>query len=308
MGLALAGVLACAGPVHASAPAGSPCKVPLVLMHGMSGFEQIGSVGYFYGVRDDLTAQGYLVFATEVDPFNSVARRAEQAALQIDRILADTGAPAVHLIAHSQGGLDARYLVSRLGYGDRVLTLTTLSTPHHGTQLADAALGYLPDLAANPGPVLQFLDRLSSRATSTEVNLDAQLADLSSRGAEIDFNPATPDDPRVRYYSYAGYTQASPFVDHARVDLVNPALLASYLALDSLAGPNDGLVTIKSAQWGTFLGVLPADHWDEIGQPLGVTGRAFDHLQFYRGLAQFLAGRTPPPTYPYADQILSRLP
>jgi hypothetical protein len=30
--------------------------------------------------------------------------------------------------------------------------------------------------------------------------------------------------------------------------------------------PNDGLVTVSSARWGVFLGCIPADHPDEIGQ------------------------------------------
>jgi hypothetical protein len=39
------------------------------------------------------------------------------------------------------GGLDARYLISKLGYGTKVASLTTISTPHRGSPLADVALG-----------------------------------------------------------------------------------------------------------------------------------------------------------------------
>ena len=42
----------------------------------------------------------------------------------------------MHLVAHSLGGLVARYYVQRLGGDARVHTLVTLGTPHSGTQAA----------------------------------------------------------------------------------------------------------------------------------------------------------------------------
>ena len=45
---------------------------------------------------------------------------------------------------------------------------------------------------------------------------------------------------------------------------------AAILSEDVLSPePNDGLVTVTSATWGTFLGCIPADHLDEVGQLLG---------------------------------------
>lgn len=51
-------------------------------------------------------------------------------------------------------------------------------------------------------------------------------------------------------------------------------------------GVNDGLCSVASARWGLVLGVLNADHLDEIGQVLGVT--EFDYLDFYLNHARFL--------------------
>jgi triacylglycerol lipase len=42
------------------------------------------------------------------------------------------------------GGLDSRYLISTLRYGDRIASLTTISTPHGGSAVADVILGELP--------------------------------------------------------------------------------------------------------------------------------------------------------------------
>ena len=53
----------------------------------------------------------------------------------------------------------------------------------------------------------------------------------------------------------------------------------------------DGLVTVDSAQWGTFLGCIPADHLDEVCQVAGESpglGNDFDCLAFWSDLEQFL--------------------
>jgi len=69
------------------------------------------------------------------------------------------------------------------------------------------------------------------------------------------FNPRTPDDPHVRYFSVAG-----------RADVLNiwhPLWLPKLIldGADSGEG-NDGLVSVHSARWGEFLGTLKgADHW-----------------------------------------------
>src|SRR5215510_6280544 len=56
----------------------------------------------------------------------------------------------VHIIAHSMGGLDARYLLCNNLYGlgalDRVVSLSTISTPHRGSQVADLLVGAEPNL------------------------------------------------------------------------------------------------------------------------------------------------------------------
>ncbi|MBI5509280.1 MAG: triacylglycerol lipase [Deltaproteobacteria bacterium] len=270
-------------------------RAPILLLHGMAGFDAVIGVEYFYKVPEALTTDGHAVVAAVVDPFNSVARRAEQVATQLDKVLLATGARGAHLIAHSQGGLDARYLISTLGYGDRVLSLTTIATPHHGTLIADAALGWVPNLPAEADYAFALIDKLGHGVTGTDVDLQAQLWGLTRRYVEGTFNPQNPDDPRVRYYSYAGVTQAWPFVDRETVDIVNPGLLASYLTLKALEGENDGMVSVKSARWGAFLGVLAADHMDEVGQPMGATSKAFDHLAFYRALSRFVTGEGPAP-------------
>ena len=64
--------------------------------------------------------------------------------------------------------------------------------------------------------------------------------------------------------------------------------------LDGGAGnhfPNNGLVRVTDARWGRFLGCVPADHFDEIGQLIGDRpgpGNSWRHLGFYADLVAFL--------------------
>lgn len=281
------------GPAPGSEDNGGRQPAPIVLMHGMAGFEAIGPAEYFYRVAETVQADGYPVFTTVVDPFQTVEVRAAQAKAQIEAILEESGAARVHLVGHSQGGLDARYLVSSLGLGDRVATVTTIATPHRGTKLVDVALG------AAPGDAAAALTALSSAflgiATGTEADLGTQLLELGRHHCHDVFNPENPDDPRVRYYSVAGRTQPYLFVDPLSVDVVDPLFLPAYWMTQALEGDNDGLVPVSSAQWGEYLGAVPADHLDEMGWFPEVPQPAFDHLAFYRKLAAFLNGDGPAP-------------
>jgi triacylglycerol esterase/lipase EstA (alpha/beta hydrolase family) len=79
-----------------------------------------------------------------VEPFRGVADRSTTLSRSIDQILRETGAKKVNLVAHSLGGKDARYLVSALGYGDRVASISTIGTPHRGSWRARERLFCLP--------------------------------------------------------------------------------------------------------------------------------------------------------------------
>lgn len=274
-------------------PQGGPRRAPIVLMHGMAGFESIGPAEYFFGVAEALESDGYDVHVAVVDPIQSVAVRAQQAAVQIDAILAGTGAEAVHLVGHSQGGLDARYVVSALGFGDRVATVTTIASPHRGTKLADLSLGLIPgDAQAAAAAVL---DVLVGTATGTDADTMTIVNEITSKHMTEVFNPAVPDDPRVAYYSVAGSTQPWLAVNVFDTDVVDPLLWNAYWMTSSLEGDNDGLVPVESAKWGEFWGTLPADHFDEMGWWPTVPQPAFDHLAWYRSLARYLNGDGPIP-------------
>ncbi len=282
--------------------AGAP--YPIVFMHGMGGFGKLklGPIGvtYFDGVVQDLAQHGEQVFTTIVPPYDTSEERAQDLAHQIDTILARTGKAKVNLVGHSQGGMDARVIASPAGmaYGDRIASVTTVATPHRGSRVADAVLGLLSAVPASliddvTNAVLDLVEKTSYELDS-DPHLRAQLEELSETYMATKFNPRYIDDARVAYTSYAGRSNNRPgtgvcdggLVPNDPTKLDTPQVLLSVTASfleDGKGIVNDGLVTVDSAKWGTFLTCVPADHLKEVGQ-LGPAADSFDHLAFFRAL------------------------
>jgi triacylglycerol lipase len=288
-------------------PSGFPAKYPIVLMHGFNASPT--NDWSFYQVADALEADGQTVYEAEVPPFDSSTVRAQALAPFIDRVLSETGSAKVNLVAHSMGGLDARVLIDDLGYGDRVASLTTISTPHRGSQIADVALGILPGSSA------AALDALASAYGSTfndlasNSHLLAAFQSLAETNADA-FNAAHPDDSRVYYQSWAGVSsilgianrqddvacEGKRLTYEGRSAITSAALSAGQVIVSHGTEelPSDGMSMVSSAKWGNFRGCIPGDHLREVGQvkKVGPDARTgFDHLPFYRTLAFDLAAR-----------------
>ncbi len=201
--------------------------IRVVLIHGLFGFDRCLGWEYFYQARTLLEAQGVEVHVPVLPWSGRIVARAEVLAEQLSTL-----AGPLHLIAHSMGGLDARYWISRLGGADKVASLTTLATPHHGTSLADY---------------------LTSRLSP--FRLFAGVHDLTRRHMQ-GFNEAVPDDPRVVYRSYAA---ARP-----EDELPWPLIRRYGRVIRRNEGDNDGLVPVVSARWGEYQGCLPCDHFELI--------------------------------------------
>ncbi len=283
---------------------------PIVLAHGFFGFEDFagaGFVDYYWGVREDLIELGELdVYTPAVDPFNDSTTRGMQLLAAVEAAIEETGADKVNLIGHSQGGLDAR-VVAHLR-PDIVASVTTVSTPHHGSPIADYAL-LIPG-----GGVIDVLVQLFGGplwgAIDSSTSLVASMEQFSTDGI-AEFNKTYPDAPGVAYASIAGRSDnelapsecasedAPPFLANwAGVgDPIDPLFAAAEAIVDGgllSSIPNDGLVRVEDAKWGTFLGCIPADHIDEIGHLFGDGSggdNPFDHLVFYRNVVGYLRAR-----------------
>ena len=306
--------------------------MPLVLVHGFSGFADVGPVDYFFRIVDDLRGLEHKVYTPTLPPYRGSKARAQALAQSIDLALAETGATQVHVIAHSQGGIDARSLLGmHPEYRAKIFSITTIGTPHRGTPIADEALS-TPDAILFPaGDLLSWLigftnlpedekswdSRLNGipkefKSTGqgpggdiwSDPRLREAIEQLSTAGMR-EFNRAHPLPDEVHVFSVAAYSnlRAAPhwcgrgelFPRTERVDLIDFWLMPSGLFLmgNRLMHPvaNDGVVPSKSMVWGSFLGCIPADHFDQVGMigdtlPHVISG--FDHIRFYRKLVRFL--------------------
>ncbi|HET9552161.1 MAG TPA: hypothetical protein VFP50_04275 [Anaeromyxobacteraceae bacterium] len=234
---------------------------PVVLVHGLFGFDEI-ELGkqrhaYFKGVRGALEEDGHAVRVAKVALAGSIAARAEALA----RCVGEIDSKRVNVVAHSMGGLDARYAIHRLGLDRRVAALVTVGTPHYGSPLADLS-GALTDRLG-----------LARALAAAGVSIDA-FRDLTS-ASMARFNDEIPDAPGVAYASVVGRVR--------RTLRTSPLLVPSYLGLSRAAGPNDGVVPATSQRWGEVLAEIEADHWAQIGW-----SKHFDAAGFYRDLLREL--------------------
>jgi len=259
-------------------------RYPVVMVHGFSGFKNIGPIEYFYKVPETLSAMGYDIHIAKLDPYNSTEVRGPQLKSFIEEVLTETSAYKVNIIAHSQGGLDSRYVISGLMMGESVGALITVATPHYGTPLADFILSD-PTGAGKAALDALLLVMGAALDSQSRANAMASLHSLSVAYVTGEFNERYPDDKRVRYFSYSGKTCRAW---ENCGDVVDTEIALTYEILRSQVGDNDGIVPTASGKWGEFLGVLPADHFDEVGQVAGITNENFDHIEFYKSLVKLL--------------------
>ena len=162
-------------------PSGESTRHPIVLTHGFDA-SPTNRWG-FYGVAEALEADGHTVFVATVPPYDTPENRAMHLADAVDEALERSGAAKVNLIAHSMGGLDSRVLISGMGYGDRVASLTTISSPHGGTAVADVALKLIPGAADEAINALATLWGKTYSEVAEDSDLRGALAALAEASA-----------------------------------------------------------------------------------------------------------------------------
>ncbi|EGV63191.1 lipase 2 [Yamadazyma tenuis] len=284
----------------------TPTKHPIVLCHGLSGFDSLVflpkpnffrksrvkkvirdgliKVDYWYGIQDMLTRNGCEVYVGKVPPFGTIHDRAESLNKYLESQFEpnDSETTVVNLVAHSMGGLDARYLISKLHKSNyRVASLTTVSTPHRGSEVADY-------VSVHMKPALLLFQAVPQLTT-----------DYISK-----FNSEVVNDPNVAYFSYGAQFQPKWFNMFRYPSRIITKTIKSQNILNGTdkSYVNDGLVSVESAKWGEYLGTLDnVDHLDLINW----TNRArilvdrvmfqhkptFNALAFYAHIAQSLSER-----------------
>ncbi|KAH7885198.1 alpha beta-hydrolase [Phlebopus sp. FC_14] len=258
------------------------------------------------------------VIVTTVPGTGSIASRAEN----LDRILLEKArGRGVNFMAHSMGGLDCRHLITHVQPTEYApLSLTSISTPHRGSPFMDWCAQYIGlgrrrrdaengvatevdqrCQAAPETPPTNPNDERSERREATTFPLSLSslpssfttlllslldspaYANLTTSYLNDVFNPNTPNDPRVKYFSVASRTdemsilhplwlpktvlddaekRSKETLKKSMENTYSPPGLRPPWDQDDRWG-NDGLVTLESARWGEFLGILEGcDHWE----------------------------------------------
>jgi len=255
-----------------------PTRYPVVLMHGFGMLAALNRAGQLHDVAMDLRSRGVLAYAPNVAPYDTIEERSDMWQQRLWRVQEESKADRMHLIAHSMGGLDARYLVHAFDLQDVVASITTVSTPHRGTAIAEI-------IREQPDRVQQLLADLVNRMGEVAMagsHPDASRAveQLTPAYIQNTFNPATPNHEQVLYRSFAGRAGRGTDVP------INPFLRPLNAVLYEREGVNDGYVSVRSARWGAYQGLVDADHTHQIG--IKLTNSDFKHRAFYRRIVNDL--------------------
>lgn len=247
-------------------------QIPIVLHHGFMDVINfhVGRLDFhsFQGIDSALAGAGHPILRTRVHPTGSIERRATAMKQQILAGLKNREpGTKVLIIAHSMGGLDARYMISRLGMADRVAGLLTVSTPHRGSPYADY--------------MLRNMNRIQAMRLFKMLHVDMDgVVDLSSESTAR-FNERTPDAKGVGYFSVSAECSAKQCPAWGR---------QSHRIIEEVDGLNDGLVSVRSARYANHLGTWHADHWMLLNKSFG--RRAGDDIiDHYRSMVGEIVGQ-----------------
>jgi len=218
-------------------------KYPIVLVSGIGFKDEISTIDYWGLIPDFLKAHGCEVYTSYQEAFNSHVDNAINLKYRVLEILEKSGNEKVNIIGHSKGGLEARYMISKLGMGDKVASLTTLGTPHRGSGFADIVVGRIPLPKFVLGRLFNIYAKLLGDEKPDSVRAAVQLTTHFMKN----FNKDILDVEGVYYQSYA-----------AHISKDYPSTMWKTLAriLYSIEGKNDGLVSIESAKWGEYNGLI----------------------------------------------------
>jgi triacylglycerol lipase len=283
-------------------PSDARPRFPLVLVSGIDGSPEFD---WHPRVAQALGAAGVEVHHIEVLPWATTPERAADLWESLRSLKAHVPAGRFNLVCYAVGGLDCRYVVSPGGlFKDdpnslaeataTVASVTTISTPHRGTRVAEAAKD-----ALQSGTASDILKAIVGSGTEVTVPDDAAVLktlDGLSLDALEQFNATVVDAPGVQYFSWAGISHlaghssakteeqirqscTSPsgqllYFQHPDLrDALNPLLWATVpFSFDARVdgrdeeSPSDGMVSVESAKWGLFEGCVAADHYDVIGE------------------------------------------
>lgn len=213
-------------------------KYPILFVHGVF-FRDSRLLNYWGRIPAALKENGAEIYYGEMQSALSVEDSAKELAQKIKDIVTRTGCGKLNIIAHSKGGLDSRYAISKLGCAEYVASLTTINTPHRGCLFAEYLLG-----ACKPRTkhfIESVYNKIFYALGDDSPDFMSAVKCLTNSYCE-QFNKEVQDDPNVMYQSY-GSKAKNRRSGHFPLNF-------SYPVVKKYDGDNDGLVALTSAPWG----------------------------------------------------------
>lgn len=257
-----------------------PVQRPVVLMHGFGVGASFRRGGHLHSQALHLRSRGVRAIAPNVSPYNTVQARTAMWDDRLQHVLEDTNSDRLLIVAHSMGGLDARYLISKMNWHEAIDVLVTVSTPHRGSSIAQFILD-------QPESVREWLVDMADWVGSnilddSSANIRQALTELTPEYVQNTFNEDVPDHPDVEYWSYG--CQAGKGTDIP----IDPVFRYLNRYLFEREGVNDGIVSVQSARWGKYQGTVNADHARQVGLSSRLAA-PFDSNAFYARIVDKLA-------------------
>ncbi len=252
-------------------------RYPIILAHGILMKQQVFRA--FVHIQKKLIEAGYHVYIANTDGVGTIENNAAQLKKQIEEILEKEGVEKINVIAHSKGGLESIYMIENLGMGEKVASLTTLCTPHKGSQVATR-------ITKLPSFMLKFLgfwfNAFYKLLKDEHPDAITACKQLESR-VEITADQLTTQGIYCQSYSATMHKASSDFV------LSIPFLISRHYENDL----SDGMVSKTSAQFGEYKGDCIDDSisHNEIVCFMTRKKKKEKVVAFYRQLCEDLAER-----------------
>lgn len=225
-------------------------KYPIVLVHGMV-LKDFRYFRTFGRIRRILNQNNVKTYVTNQDGVGSIETNAQQIKDEILEIIRKEKVEKVNIIAHSKGGVDVRYMIHELDMEDYVASLTTLSTPHHGSKLSSVLL-LMPDFMAK---IIAFFVNIFFRICHDKKPDVYKLGYQMTAEVMEEFNKVILNSKKVYYQSYSSNVDKKySFI------MFIPYTILEYWEDDY----TDGLVAVNSSKWGEYKGDI---------------GGAYDHIE-----------------------------
>lgn len=217
-------------------------KYPIVLIHG-TGFRDYKNLNYWGRIPKALKAEGADIYYGYQDCWGTIEHNANIIKNSVMNVMSKTGSRKVNLIAHSKGGLEARFMICELGMEQSIASLTTISTPHHGSKIMDIFYNFPTFLYKF---IAFFVNLYFRMLGDKKPDFYTASRQLSTYYCEK-FNVKFPNSKQIYYQSYTSvmnnsFSDILMFIPHFVVKLIE--------------GDNDGLVTPNSARWGEYKGLI----------------------------------------------------